>query len=126
MPLWRDCNIQVKDKIKLPVYFHNLNYDKNIFIKSLHHYKNIKKINILPDNEENYKCCTLGKLHFLDSFKFMSSSLDSLIKNLPDDKKNFLKSLAKSDKEFEFMNKKDIFLMNGLMMMKNLNYLLMK
>ena len=23
-----DCNIQIKDSIKIPVFFHNLNYDK--------------------------------------------------------------------------------------------------
>ena len=103
------CNIKIKDTIKIPVFFHNLNYDKNIFFKSLHKYANIKDINILPDNEENYKCFSIGKLHVLDSFKFMSSSLDNLIKNIPDDKKIFLKSLSKTDKEFEYMNRKGYF-----------------
>ena len=105
----RDCNIQIKDSIKIPVFFHNLNYDKNIFFKSLYNYENIKEINILPDNEESYKCFTIGKLHFLDSFKFMSSSLDNLIKNIPDDNKLFLKSLAADENEFQLMNKKGYF-----------------
>lgn len=105
-----DCNIQIKDKIKIPVFFHNLNYDKNIFFKSLYHYQNIKDISILPDNEENYKCFTIGKLHFLDSFKFMSSSLDTLIKNIPNDSKVFLKNLAKGDEtKFIHINKKGYF-----------------
>jgi hypothetical protein len=113
-----ECNIQIKDTIKIPVFFHNLNYDKNIFFKSLYNYENIKEINILPDNEESYKCFTIGKLHFLDSFKFMSSSLDNLIKNIPNENKVFLKSLAKTDtanseavlaKRFEYMNKKGYF-----------------
>ena len=104
-----ECNIQIKDTIKIPVFFHNLNYDKNIFFKSLYNYENIKEINILPDNEESYKCFTIGKLHFLDSFKFMSSSLDNLIKNIPNDNKVFLKSLSKTDTEFEYMNKKGYF-----------------
>lgn len=103
------CNIQIKDTIKIPVFFHNLNYDKNIFFKSLYQYANIKEISILPDNEENYKCFSIGRLHFLDSFKFMSLSLDNLIKNIPDDRKIFLKSLAKTDKEFEYMNRKGYF-----------------
>ena len=105
---WK-CNLQIKDTIKIPVFFHNLNYDKNIFFKSLYQYAEIKEINILPDNEENYKCFSIGRLHFLDSFKFMSSSLDNLIKNIPDDKKIFLKSLSNNDKEFEYMNRKGYF-----------------
>jgi hypothetical protein len=81
--------MQIKDGVQIPVFFHNLNYDKNIFSKSLYNYENIEEINILPDNEENYKFFTIGKLHFLDSFKFMSSSLDNLIRNLSDDNKLF-------------------------------------
>jgi hypothetical protein len=104
-----NCNIQIKDSIKIPVFFHNLNYDKNIFFKSLYNYENIEQINILPDNEESYKCFTIGRLHFLDSFKFMSSSLDNLIKNIPDDNKLFLKSLAEDDTQFQLMNKKGYF-----------------
>ena len=104
-----ECNIQIKDTIKIPVFFHNLNYDKNIFFKSLFNYENVKEINILPDNEESYKCFTIGRLHFLDSFKFMSSSLDTLIKNIPDDNKIFIKSLSKTEDEFAYMNKKGYF-----------------
>ena len=104
-----ECNIQIKDTIKIPVFFHNLNYDKNIFFKSLFHYENVKEVNILPDNEESYKCFTIGRLHFLDSFKFMSSSLDTLIKNIPDDNKIFIKSLSKTEDEFNYMNKKGYF-----------------
>lgn len=132
-----NCNIQIKDKIihkdkvdikkcpienadefieshnknnlKIPVIFHNLNYDKNILFKSLYNYENVKNISILPDNEENYKCFTIGGLHFIDSFRFMASSLDALIKNLPNENKIFLKSLCKSDIQFDYMNKKGYF-----------------
>lgn len=108
-PLCTNCNIQIKDTIKIPVFFHNLNYDKNIFFKSLIHYKNIKEVSILPDNEESYKAFSVGKLHFLDSAKFMNSSLESLIKNLPKDKIVFLKQLAKTDEEFAYMQNKGFF-----------------
>jgi hypothetical protein len=40
----------------------------------------------------------------------MSSSLDNLIKNIPDDIKHFLKSLAATESEFQLMNKKGYFL----------------
>jgi hypothetical protein len=39
----------------------------------------------------------------------MSSSLDNLIKNIPDDNKHFLKSLASNEAEFQLMNKKGYF-----------------
>ena len=55
-----------------------------------HAYKNKKgeeqhlKINAIPNNMEKYLAFMLGKLLvFLDSFQFMSSSLDKLISNLP-------------------------------------------
>ena len=63
------CNIQIKDTIKIPVLFHNLNYDKNIFFKSLVYHGDIRKeVSILPDNSQNFKSFTIGKLHFIDTF----------------------------------------------------------
>jgi hypothetical protein len=104
-----NCNIQIKDTIKIPVLFHNLNYDKNLFFKSLMHYDNIKEINILPDNTEKYKAFTIGRLHFIDTARFMNSSLESLIKNVDDCDKHFLRHLAKNDEEFKIMKKKAHF-----------------
>jgi hypothetical protein len=43
----------------------------------------------------------------------MPSSLDNPIKNIPDDKKIFLKSLAATKNTFKLMNEKDFFSMNG-------------
>ena len=59
-------------------------------------------------------------LHFLDSFKLMSSSLDNLIKNIPDENKAFFKSLAATQDIFELKNKGDIFHMNDLI--TSINY----
>lgn len=45
-------------------------------------------INCIPNNMEKYMAfiCMLGKhLVFIDSFQFMTSSLDSLVNNLPDE-----------------------------------------
>ena len=53
-------------------------------------YKNNKrkeqhlKINVIPNNKEKYMAFMLGKhLVFLDSFQFMTWSLDKLVSNLP-------------------------------------------
>ena len=84
--------------------FHNLqNYDAHLFIKNLG--KTEGDIRCIPNNEEKYISFTKkivigyyidkeGKEHeikhdirFVDSFKFMASSLDALVKNLERDKK---------------------------------------
>jgi len=107
-----NCNIQIKDTIKIPVLFHNLNYDKNIFFKSLVYYSDIRKqVSVLPDNSQNFKSFTIGKLHFIDTFKFMSSSLEKLISNLPEDNSPFLKHLSEGDdyKYKKFLKQKVYF-----------------
>ena len=44
------------------------------------------KINVIPNGLEKYMSFSINnKLSFIDSFQFLSSSLDSLIKNLVKD-----------------------------------------
>jgi hypothetical protein len=111
--LCSDCNIQIKDHQKIPVFFHNLNYDKNVFFTSLVHYfkesDSKKEVSILANNSENFKCFEVGKLKFLDSMAFLPSGLATLIKNVPDNEKHFIRQLAKNDEEFELMNAKGQF-----------------
>ena len=43
-------------------------------------------INVIPNNKEDYLAFMLGKhLAFIDRLQFMSSSLDKLVSNLPND-----------------------------------------
>ena len=54
-------------------------------------------INVIPNNMEKYMAFMLGKhLVFIDSFQFMSSSLDKLVSNLPDDALNILLKKSKT------------------------------
>ena len=110
------------DEIKIPVIFHNLKgYDAHFIMQEIgaivkkHTYKdkngNEKEMNInaIPNNMEKYMAFMLGKhLTFLDSFQFMSSSLDKLVSNLPDEA---LKYTAKSFKKekFDLMRQKGIY-----------------
>ena len=87
----------------IPVIFHNLaGYNAHLFIKELA--KHTSKIGVIAKNTENYISFSVKvevdkfidkagktvlnekpkeiKLRFIDSFKFMSSSLDSLVNNL--------------------------------------------
>ena len=95
--------------------FHNLSgYDSHLFIKNLGFTDG--NIDCIPNNEEKYisftKNTVVGsytnkegkdkpikhKIRFIDSFKFMSTSLESLVNNLPDDAFNNLEKCYKGEK----------------------------
>ena len=103
------CNLKYRLPKFYPVIFHNLSgYDSHLFIKNLG--KSEGKIDCIPNNEEKYISFTkhilvdrfidkkgeekevMRELRFIDSFKFMAASLDSLVKNLP---KESFKNLTK-------------------------------
>ena len=94
----QDCNLKLQIKpetIKIPVIFHNLRgYESHFIMQEIdkiakeYTYTNKKgekvemNINCIPNNMEKYMAFMLGNhLVFLDSFQFMSSSLDNLVKN---------------------------------------------
>ena len=117
----RSCNLQFRKPKFTPVIFHNLaNYDSHLFIKNLGKKRDCNEpsekhcdIKCIPNNEEKYisfsKEIEVGsymnregkhvrikhEIRFIDSFKFMASSLDNLVKNLSVDK------LSQTKKAFE-------------------------
>ena len=79
-PAHNACNINVKQKVSnfIPFAFQNFsNYDCHMFFKRLVDLKNDKvKIDIFPKtNEENFSV-TYGCIRFIDSYRFLSESLD--------------------------------------------------
>ena len=70
---------------KIPVVFHNLkNYDSHLVMQELGKFN--LKINVITNGSEKYMSFSINtKLSFIDSFQFLSSSLDSLVKNLAKD-----------------------------------------
>ena len=102
-----ECNLKCKKPLILPVIFHNLQgYDSHLFIKQLA--KVSGDLTCIPSTEEKYISFSkkivvdhyfskkMGKLlpkkfeiRFIDSFKFLSTSLNDLVSNLqPSDFKN--------------------------------------
>ena len=67
---------------KIPIVFHNLkNYHSHLAMQELDKFN--LKIIVIPNGLEKYMSFTISnKLIFIDSFQFLSSSLDSLVKNL--------------------------------------------
>ena len=109
------CNLKYKKPKFIPVVFHNLSgYDSHLFIKNLGFTKGT--IDCIPNNEEKYisftKNTVVGsytneegknkpikhKIRFIDSFKFMNESLESLVNNLPGDGFNNLERYYKGEK----------------------------
>ena len=98
------CNLKYRKPKNIPVFFHNLSgYDSHLFIKKLASPDKNENIDCIPNNEEKYisfsKTIVTGqytnkkgeiknktfKIVFKDSLKFMSSSLETLVNNLPKD-----------------------------------------
>ena len=101
------CNLQCRKPMILPVIFHNLQgYDAHLFIKQLACLPG--ELNCIPSTEEKYisfskkikvdeyKSRLTGEMvslyfeiRFIDSFKFLQTSLANLVSNLqPDDFNN--------------------------------------
>src|SRR6218665_576416 len=96
------CNLNYTLPKFVPVVFHNLSgYDSHLFVKKLRG-GNGEKIKCIPNNEEKYisfsrevvvdkfskknkEITVKRELRFIDSFKFMASSLDALSKNFSKD-----------------------------------------
>ena len=121
----QDCNLKLKmkpEEIKIPVIFHNLRgYDSHFIMQKLgqivkkHTYKNNKgedkqmNINAIPNNMEKYMAFMLGNhLTFIDSFQFMSSSLDKLVSNLPAEALKYTSERFKKEK-LSLMTRKGVY-----------------
>ena len=121
------CNSKMKKPKFIPVIFQNLqNYDSHLFIKMLGFTEG--EINCIPKTEEKYisfsKDIVVDKfvnkenqeivnvkrqLRFIDSFKFMASSLEKLAKNLDSDEMCILKRFFKDEKERKLLERKGVF-----------------
>ena len=106
-PAHNTCNLNVKqtDNNFIPFAFHNLSYDSHMFFKRLVDLKKDKvKFKIIPKTNEEYISISYGCIRFIDSYRFLSESLDKLVKNLDEDDFKFL------NKEFpdkwQYLNKK--------------------
>ena len=87
---YRNCKINFKLNHKIPIVFRNLKfYDSHVIMEELGKFN--LKINVMPNGLEKYMTVTINnKLSLIDSFQFLSSSLDSLVKDLNKDKFKYL------------------------------------
>ena len=118
----QDCNLNFKLTEKIPVIFHNLRgYDSHFIMQNIgeivkkHTYTNKKgekcqmNINAIPNNMEKYMAFMLGNhLTFIDSFQFMSSSLEKLVSNLPKESLKYTSQIFKNE-NLDLMSKKGVY-----------------
>ena len=121
-----NCNLRYRIPDYIPVVFHNLaGYDAHLFIKELA--KHTSKIGVIAKNNENYISFSVKvevdkfidkagnekskeiELRFIDSFKFMSSSLDSLVNNLAKGGHEFWGFEKRSPKQKEQLIRKGVY-----------------
>ena len=128
------CNLKYRKPNFTPVVFHNLSgYDSHLFIKHLGYSEG--NIDRIPNNEERYITFTkrtqvrtyrkevknnkgetthyeiilrYHQIRFIDSCKFMATSLDSLVNNLPKDAFNNVKRHYAEDK-LSFLVRKGVY-----------------
>ncbi len=76
------CNLKYNYlNFKIPVFFHNLkNYDAHLIIGNYHNLDDKKKIEVIAQNSEKFITFGFNHLRFKDTFSFLSSSLEKLIK----------------------------------------------
>ena len=98
-PAHSKCNINVTQKPSnfIPFIFHNFSiYDCHMFFKKLVDKKKDKiDFEIIPKTNEEYISVTYGCIRFIDSYRFLSSSLDSLVKTIVDNSNETLGNLKK-------------------------------
>ena len=125
------CNLRYKIPSYIPVVFHNLSgYDAHLFIRELGAYTS--EMGVIVKNKEDYISFSIKvpvkkyvdkngeekdkliELRFIDSFKFMSSSLDSLTKNLVSGERNCLILRITLSYNMTCLLEKEFILMNTL------------
>ncbi|XP_060869078.1 uncharacterized protein LOC132943926 [Metopolophium dirhodum] len=80
------CNLKLQQPKFVPCYLHNLsNYDSNFIITELAY--DSKSINVIPNSEEKFisfskYLSSTFTIRFIDTMRFMPSSLESLAENL--------------------------------------------
>ena len=94
-PAHNTCNNNVSQQQSnfIPFLFHNFsNYDCHIIFKKLVDKKKDKvDFDIIPKTNEEYTSVTYGCIRSIDSYRFLSSGLDSLVETLVDNSKKTLK-----------------------------------
>ncbi|KAJ8980867.1 hypothetical protein NQ317_008926 [Molorchus minor] len=118
------CNLNYKVPKFIPVFFHNLtNYDSHLFIKKLA--SNKESVSVIAQTKEKYISFsksilveksktakvpdTYLRLKFVDSFRFLSKSLDKLSQSLESEQCIETRRYFENEEEFGLIRQKGVF-----------------
>ena len=107
----RKVNVTQKQSNFIPFLVHNFsNFDCHMFLKKLVDKKKDRvDFDIIPKTNEEYISVTYGCSRFIDSYRFLSSGLDSLVISLVDNSHKTLKNLKEetvdNDEILDIVNK---------------------
>ena len=125
-----NCNMKYRIPDFVPIAFHNLSgYDAHLFIRELGKKFNKDDIGVIAENKEKYISFNVSipvklagvtdkngkqvikkvKLRFIDSCRFMASSLDKLARNLDDDQCKNLRQFFDDEEHFGLMRRKGVY-----------------
>lgn len=124
----QDCNLNFKEHDIIPIVFHNLQYDSHFIIEKIANYMD-GPVHIIPLNSERYISFTkkifipkynaetqknynkVIQFRFIDSFRFMASSLADLVSYLPAGKFYNLNAEFKttSEEKISLLKRKGVF-----------------
>lgn len=121
------CNLNYKDSRTIPVIFHNLTgYDGHFLINEVANCFE-GQVDLIPLTKEKYisftkhiKGCRI-KLRFIDSFRFMNTSLDKLARNMKElkiVKKGFPEA---SSEKIDLLSRKGVFMYEYIDSIEKLN-----
>lgn len=111
------CNLQYKQPSFIPIFFHNLaGYDCHLFIMKLGEAPGA--IKIIPKTKENYISFTkfvpvsnseFVQLRFVDSLKFLGTSLDKLTKTMQISDFRYLHDFFQNEHQFCLLTRKGVY-----------------
>ena len=122
------CNPRYKIPRHIPIVFHNLSgYNTHLFIRELGKRFDMGKIGMITENKEKYISFNVNvvvdwyedelgrikekkiQLRFIDSMRFMASSLDSLTNNLVKNERKLSGFGDYSEKQHELLIRKGVY-----------------
>ncbi|XP_044586081.1 uncharacterized protein LOC123266116 [Cotesia glomerata] len=112
---YNSCNLNFQQSHIIPIVFHNLSgYDCHFILESVATVFN-GSLEILPINKEKYIAFTKTvddtsiHLRFIDSFRFMASSIDKLSSYLTDDDMKITRQFCSDPEQLKLVTSKGIF-----------------
>ena len=97
----------------IPIFFHNLRgYDSHLIIKALDKYF-APDIHVIASTTEKFMSFTVGGFRFVDSYQFLTASLDSLVKVLAKDGRDAFKHTLRrfpDQTEFDLVSRKGVYM----------------